>query len=138
MLIKMDIPTESMTSPEKVANIIRSILAAENEVDQDKEHVWALGMDAAMHIKYIELVTLGLLDRSLIHAREVYRMAIMQGVIGIIIAHNHPSGQAFASEGDKAITEKIKNAGSIVEIALFDHVIVTKKEYYSFRENGFF
>ena len=138
MLIKMEIPEalESINIPEKVADVFRAILATENEVDRDKEHVWIMGLDSAHHIKYIELVTLGLLNSSLIHPREVYRMAVMQGVCGIILAHNHPSGKAEASDNDIKVTEMNKNAGKILEIPLFDHVIVAGGRYYSFHENG--
>ena len=87
-----DYPTDAITTPESIASIIQAILKREDVIDQDKEHFWTIGLDTANRIKYIELVTLGILNSKLIHPREVFRLAVMQGVAAVILAHNHPSG----------------------------------------------
>ena len=129
---------EKITNSEDVAKIFKTILNTENEIDQDKEHFWTLGIDNANHIKYIELVSLGILDSSIVHPREVFRMAIIKGVAAIIACHNHPSGQVKPSESDIKTTEKLKAAGEIIGITLLDHVIIGnyKRLNYSFKNDG--
>jgi DNA repair protein RadC len=135
-LVKNNIKTK-MNNPSIVADLFINILAAENEVDQDKEHFWAIGLDNGQRVKYIELVSLGILTEALVHPREVFRMAVMKAVKGIVICHNHPSGVAKPSPADKKVTNRIKQAGSIMDIPVYDHlIIISKGEYYSFRENG--
>ena len=65
------------------AEALRTWLAAQSIVDQDKEHFWAIGLDTKMKVKYIEVVTMGTLDASLVHPREVFRYAIMNGVASL-------------------------------------------------------
>ena len=124
------------TSPQEVANILRNILVMEDDVDKDKEHFWVIGVNNRNIIKYVELVTLGLLNRSLVHAREVYRTAIMQGVASIIVGHNHPSGHLRFSPDDNKVTNMLKNAGKLLDISLLDHVLIAGNEHLSFKEEG--
>jgi DNA repair protein RadC len=119
-----------------VADLFRRILASENEIDQDKEHVWVLGVNAKNVVKYVELVSLGTLDGSLIQPRETFRMAISKGVKSIILAHNHPSGEAIPSNEDTNVTRNLREAGRIIGIQLLDHVIVTKDRHFSFADTG--
>lgn len=73
-----------IANPKDVAKIFAAILAAEEPIDRDKEHFWVLGVNTDMTIKYIELVSLGILDMGLVHPRETYRMAILEAVSGIL------------------------------------------------------
>ncbi len=81
-----------------------------------------------------DLITVGILNASLVHPREVYRRAIKEGASTIILAHNHPSGNSEPSEEDKEITTRLIEAGKIIGIELVDHVIIGDK-YMSFRES---
>jgi len=119
-----------------VAELLRGILAADSEIDQDKEHVWVLGLTRRNSVKYLELVSLGTLEASLMHPREIYRMAILKGVSSIIVGHNHPSGNLNPSQEDTTITKQLSEAGRIVGIKLLDHVIVTKEAHFSFADTG--
>jgi DNA repair protein RadC len=119
-----------------VADLFRRILASESEIDQDKEHVWVMGVNAKNAAKYVELVSLGTLDCSLIQPRETFRMAISRGVKSIILAHNHPSGEAIPSNEDTNVTRNLREAGRIIGIQLLDHVIVTKDRHFSFADTG--
>ena len=107
-----------------VVKILTSILASEDEIDRDKEHFWVIGLTTRNGIKYIELATLGVLDQSVIHPREVFRMAIMKGVKSIVVAHNHPSGDPSPSREDVAITDKLQKAGEILYIEVRDSLII--------------
>lgn len=116
-----------------VADILKTILSKEDKFDQDKEHFWVIGLNGTNVISYIDLVTLGINNRSLVHPREVFRHAITKGVNAVIIAHNHPSGELNPSQDDISITVQLKDAGEIIGIKLLDHVIVGNG-FYSFLE----
>ena len=120
-----------------VAPIFRAILEAESEVDQNKEHFWAMGLDTKNKIQYLELISLGIVNQALVHPREVFRFAIMKGVSSLILCHNHPTGDPSPSREDVAITHRLVEAGNILGITVLDHVIVGEAGgYYSLREGG--
>lgn len=123
-------------APEMVARLFREVLANENEIDRDKEHTWVMGLNTKNNVKYIELVTLGILDASLLHPREIFRMAIMKGVKSIIVVHNHPSGSPQPSGEDLRMTKQLSEAGKLMGIPLLDHVIITLDGHFSFQEAG--
>ena len=118
-----------------VAKIFRAILAAENEVDQDKEHFWSVGLNSINNIKYIELVSLGVLNMNFVHPREVFRLAILKAVNSIVVCHNHPSGAAQPSKEDEALTTQLVEAGKIIGITVIDHIIIGNENQYSFADN---
>lgn len=118
----------------KVKEILQTILNLENEVDRNKEHFWTIGLNANNAIVFIELVTLGILNTSIVHPREVFRFAILKGVAAIIVAHSHPSGNPLPSLEDKQITEKLVHSGKILDIPVLDHVIITTDEHFSFSD----
>lgn len=106
--------------------------------DQDTENFVVLTLDSAGHIITSRIITIGLLNHSLVHPRETFRGAILDNAAAIIIAHNHPSGSPEPSSQDIAITQQIKEAGVIIGISLQDHIIVAKNTnaYTSMREQG--
>ena len=118
---------------EAVHKIMSAILSSEEQIDRDKEHFWAIGLNCRNVIEYIELVSLGTLTCSLIHPRETYRLAIMKGVNSIILVHNHPSGLPDPSTEDKQITKRLSMAGSILGVELLDHIIIGRDSYFSFK-----
>jgi len=81
-------------------------------------------------------ITVGLLNHSLVHPREVFADAITDRAAAIICVHNHPSGSLEPSQQDLAITKQLKDAGEILGIRLLDHVIVSRTGYISLRERG--
>ncbi len=120
----------------KVADLLRDWLATRNEVDRDKEHFWAIGLDTKLGLKYVELVTLGTLDASLVHPREVFRYAIMKGVASIILGHNHPSGDTEPSYQDRDVTKRLATAGKLLGIQVIDHLIIgLSGDQFSFAES---
>ncbi|PIY15814.1 MAG: hypothetical protein COZ15_06605, partial [Elusimicrobia bacterium CG_4_10_14_3_um_filter_49_12_50_7] len=78
----------------------------------------------------------GSLNANLVHPREVFEPAIKNLAASVIVAHNHPSGALEPSEDDLEITKRLVEAGQILEIEVADHVIVTKDNYFSFKEKG--
>jgi len=136
MIITLNQKNKYIDSPEDTAKIFYAILRKEGEIDKDKEHFWAIGLDARNCIQYIELVSLGILDANLVHPRETFRLAIMKGVASLVVGHNHPSGDIEPSKADLEITARLRKAGQILGIEILDHIIIGKvggRKYYSFK-----
>lgn len=115
------------------AHLFYAMLLCEDEVGQNKEHFWAMGLNTKNVVQYVELVTLGTLDASLVHPREVFRRAVMHGVASVIVGHNHPSGDTTPSDQDRSVTKRLKAAGDTLGIELLDHLIIGRDE----AEHGF-
>ncbi len=128
---------QSVSSAFEVSKVLSAILETESELDRDKEHLWIVGLNAKNVIKFIDLASLGTLTNSLVHPREVFRLAVNRGVASIIAGHNHPSGDPAPSRDDIAVTERLKKAGEILGIAVLDHVIIGNDgQYASLKEKG--
>ncbi len=84
----------------------------------------------------IDEISVGILNASLIHPREVFNKAILNNASHIVIAHNHPSGDSTPSQDDITTTQRLTEAGKIIGISIVDHIIVSRDNYYSFREKG--
>jgi DNA repair protein RadC len=82
------------------------------------------------------VVTIGLLDKSPVHPREVFADVIADRAAAVIFAHNHPSGDLEPSQSDLQLQEQLTEAGKILGIRVLDHVIVSRNGYYSFQEAG--
>ena len=101
-----------------------------------QEYLVALTLDGASHLIEKRVITVGTLNQSLIHPREVFADAVADRAAGVIIAHNHPSGVLEASLEDRRATQRLREAGEIMGIELLDHVILSKNGYLSLREEG--
>ena len=93
-------------------------------------------MDSRNQLITVETFESGTVNRSVVYPRKVVERALYNHAVGIIIAHNHPSGTLQPSQDDKEITKAIKDALKTVEITLLDHVIIGNNDYYSFRNNN--
>ena len=82
------------------------------------------------------LITRGLLNSALVHPREVFRAAIAEAAAGIIVVHNHPSGDPTPSAEDRDVTRQLVEAGRLLDLPVYDHVIVGGERYVSFAEAG--
>jgi DNA repair protein RadC len=103
---------------------------------KQKEHFLLLSLDTRNGVKRIIEISIGILDSSLIHPREVFHEAIQSLACSIILVHNHPSGNPEPSQEDIEVTKRMVEAGSIMEIKVLDHVITAQRRFYSFQENG--
>ena len=136
MTLKKSVTKASITTPEQVYELFRRVLATECRVDRDKEHFWSIGLTTRNSVKYIELVSLGTLNAALVHPREVFRFAIMQGGVStIMVAHNHPSGNPEPSEDDIRLTKRLVECGRLLGIEVLDSFIIADG-YLSFKERG--
>ena len=93
-----------------------------------------IGKTPLLEIKKLNEISKGILNKSLIHPREIFADAIIDRAAAIILAHNHPSGIASPSGADTEVTQMILNASRIIGITLLDHIIITKTSHFSFRE----
>ena len=101
-----------------------------------QEHFLVVTLDAGNHVIKVHLVSIGLLNRTLIHPREVFIRAIKDNCASVILAHNHPSGSLEPSREDREATTRLAQAGKLLGIEVLDHLIVGKTGFFSFKESG--
>ena len=99
--------------------------------DKKQEYFVCLTLDGANRLIAKRIISIGTLTSSLVHPREVFAEAITDRAAGIIVAHNHPSGSLQASDADRAVTERLRDAGELLGIKLLDHVVITAKAHAS-------
>lgn len=104
--------------------------------DKDREYFVAVFLNAKNIPLGVNLISMGDLTRSIVTPRESFKAAILASACALIFAHNHPSGDPEPSEADIRITNTLKDAGELLGIPVFDHLIVGTNGYYSFREAG--
>ncbi len=104
--------------------------------DLTVEEFHLLALDTHNRITRDRLITRGILNSSLVHPREVFRAAIAEAAAAVIVVHNHPSGAARPSADDRAVTRQLVEAGRLLDIPVYDHVIVGGDRYFSFAEAG--
>jgi DNA repair protein RadC len=104
--------------------------------DLQVEEFHLLALDSQSHVLREVLVTRGLLNSSLVHPREVFRAAIAEAAAGIIVVHNHPSGDPTPSAEDRAVTQQLAAAGRLLDLPLYDHVIIAGDRHVSFATLG--
>jgi DNA repair protein RadC len=104
--------------------------------DRKQEHFLSITINGANEVQNVRVISIGLIDRSPVHPREVFAEAVAERASGIIVAHNHPAGGVEPSDADVNVTKQLKEAGSIVGINLLDHIIFNRSDYFSFLEAG--
>ncbi|MBU2567777.1 MAG: DNA repair protein RadC [Elusimicrobia bacterium] len=111
-------------------------IAQINEIRaRKKEHFVALYLNARNELLHREFISIGILDASLVHPREVFAPALEHRACSIVLSHNHPSGNANPSNDDRELTSRLIESGKILGIEIVDHIVVTENDYYSFKEN---
>jgi len=122
--------TVKIESAEDVLPLLTDIRA------KSQEHFVCISLNGANEVIQKRIVTIGLLDRSLVHPRDVYADVITDRAAAVIFAHNHPSGDLQPSDADVRTQKQLVEAAKILGIRVLDHVIVSKKGYFSFQEAG--
>lgn len=120
---------KKITSPKDIADIFIPMLK-----DELKEKFIIVCLNSANKIIKIETISVGSLNSSVVHPREIFKAAIENSSASIILIHNHPSGNPEPSNEDIAITKKMVEAGKILDIPVFDHLIIAGNNYTSFVE----
>lgn len=119
----------------KVRNAKDAYEAIRHFSDRKQEYFLSINLNGANEIINIHLITKGTVNRTIIHPREVFALAIADRASAIIIAHNHPSGNVQPGEDDIHTTQILIDSGKILNIPIYDHIIFSENDYYSFQEN---
>ena len=101
-----------------------------------KEHFVSISLNGAHEVLAIQLVSIGSLNRTIVHPREVFAEPLQLHSAGVIVSHNHPSGNTEPSREDIELTERLSEAGRILGISLLDHLITSETGFFSFLEHG--
>ena len=123
-------------SPEIVCQLLAQDLRA-----LTRESLRALLLDTKYQLLRIEEISLGSLNESIAHPREIFRPALIHSAYAIIMVHNHPSGDPTPSEADRRLTRRVAEVGTLLQVSLLDHIIIGgmqagQPSYYSFKEAG--
>ncbi len=133
-VIREDMPlylaTERFTSPLQVFEMFKDLVL------ETKEHFLCLHLDGKNRIVCLDRVSVGSLNQSIVHPREVFKSACIISAAGIILVHNHPTGDPNPSQEDITITRRLKEAGELIGIPVLDHIIIGDGQYVSFVERG--
>jgi DNA repair protein RadC len=124
-------PVQRIREPEDVIRLFGTRLR-----DLQVEEFHLLALDSQSQVLREVLVTRGLLNSSLVHPREVFRAAIAEAAAGIIVVHNHPSGDPTPSAEDRAATRQLVSAGQLLDLPVYDHVIIAGDRFVSFAAAG--
>jgi len=125
-----------VTTAEDIYLIMRQILLRENRMGQNKEHFWVVGLASDQRILFIELASLGSVKEAIVNPSEIFQFAIQKLAVKIILVHNHPSGNLNPSAADEDITDRLIQAGKLVEKDVLDHLIISPEGYFSFEKEG--
>ncbi len=118
----------TVKSPEDAIKSVKNQLKGKK-----KEHFLVLSLDTRNHLINTQTISIGSLDSSIVHPREVFKEAISSTAASVIFAHNHPSGDPTPSEDDIKLTKRLVEAGEIIGIEVLDHIIICDKDYVSMK-----
>ena len=123
----------AVKTPEDAVGLVRGSLKGKK-----KEHFLALMLDTRSRLIKVAEISVGSLDSSIVHPREVFKEAISATAASVVFVHNHPSGDPAASEDDIGLSKRLAEAGEIVGIDVLDHIIIGDKKFLSLKREGLF
>ena len=123
--------TKKITSSSTVFDLMQPLLG-----DLEHEEFWIIFLNNSNKIIQQSQLSKGGITGTLVDVRLVFKMALQLGAVAVILVHNHPSGSLKPSGADKQLTQKLKQGGQSLDIAVLDHIIVTQKAYFSFADEG--
>lgn len=123
-------------TPDKIGEYWRKHIETMSIFDPEKEFVAAILLDAKRNVKGHQLIGIGILDQCLVHAREVFRAAIVSAAHAVVLVHNHPSGSNLPSNSDVKVSGELLRAGRIIGIEFLDSIIIAGQENISLRGLG--
>ena len=135
-LARETLAREKIDSPELVYRLVGAEMRALH-----KESLRVILLDTRYHLMRIQEVSIGSVNESIAHPRDVFRPAVISSAYAVIVAHNHPSGDPSPSQADHSLTRRLAEAAELLQIKLLDHIIVgapaeNRLPYFSFREAG--
>lgn len=123
--------TTRINSPSDANEIAQKFLEG-----ADREHFVVMCLDTKHKVNALNTVSVGTLNSSQVHPREVFKPAILANSAAIILVHNHPSGDPTPSQEDIAVTKRLTEAGQVLGIQVYDHIILGDGQYVSLNEKG--
>ncbi|MBJ6799752.1 JAB domain-containing protein [Geomonas propionica] len=123
-------PGDRFTSPRQVYELFRDL------TEEPREQFLALYLDAKNRIICFDRVSIGSLNQTIVHPREVFQTAMLSSAAALLLIHNHPSGDPEPSPEDIGITKRLKECGDLLGINILDHVVIGEDGYVSFVEHG--
>lgn len=123
--------SEAVSTPEQVVEIVRPLL-----VGRDREHFLALALSTKNTLLRIIEVSIGSLNASIVHPRELFKECVMASAASVVVAHGHPSGDPTPSGADIQLTRRLVKAGDVLGIEVLDHVVIGGDEFASLRDLG--
>jgi DNA repair protein RadC len=131
------ISERKMRNPKAVNNPENIYALVKRYAGKRQEHFIVITLNGAHEPVSVSIVFIGLVNRTIVHPREVFFRAIRDMASAVIVCHNHPSGQLAPSEQDIEVTRNLSEAGEVVGIRLLDHLLFNKTGYFSFRKEGY-
>ena len=130
MILEDNNPTLRISTPQDIYPALLEF------VSKRQEHFIVVTLNGSHAVINVRVVSIGLVNRTVVHPREIFYPAVQDNAVSIIVAHNHPSGNLEPSKEDIEITDKVKKAGEIMGIQLLDHLIISKNGLFSLSEAG--
>jgi DNA repair protein RadC len=130
---RQTIRDRSISGPEDAAAIFRRLIG-----DRDREVFVVAGLSVKNEVIGLSIVSIGTLDAALVYPRDVFKPALLMNAYAVIIAHHHPSGGPELSEEDRRVTDRLIEAGRILGIEVYDHLILGDGAHVSLRQLGTF
>ena len=125
-----------IASSDDLYKIMQHIFLREQKIDRDREHLWVVSLNLKNKVLNIELVSMGTVNKTIIEPMEVFSVPLQKRASGIILVHNHPSGELQPSESDIDITDLLIQGGRLIKTPVIDHMIISENSYYSFNDHG--
>jgi len=122
--------------PKKISYPADVVPIIAHYADRSQEHFLCLSLNGAHEVMSLRVVSIGLLNRTIVHPREVFADPLKERAAAVIVAHNHPSGSVDPSAEDREVTRRLKEAGETLGIELLDHIVFSTRGYYSFLEHS--
>ena len=122
--------TVRITQPQQIFDLIR------HHADKRQERFISVSLNGAHEVMAVRVVTVGLVNKTIVHPREVFADLIQDRASAFCVAHNHPSGQLYCSPEDIEITNRLQSAANILGLYFVDHLIFSETNWWSFRQNG--
>jgi len=120
-------------SPADAAEVLRAHIG-----DSDREVFAALLLDTRNRVVGIHTISIGSVNASIVHPREVFKAAFLANAAAVLVGHNHPSGEETPSQEDVAITHRLRQAGEILGVPVLDHLVLGAATFHSMKERGLF
>lgn len=123
-------------SADDIYAVMQRVLLHEKKFDRDKEHFWLVCLAQNNRILMIELISLGSVKSTIVEPMDVFSFALQKRAVKLILVHNHPSGEMTPSRSDIDMTERMHAIGQFIQMPVLDHLIISEKNFYSFKDEG--